>query len=90
MSSPEQEFQTSLSANEFIIQNRLDLQVEIATCSQDIADAHERYQALLGRLMASEVEIAARGIDKAFLYATERGMPPILTLVEDLSSSPEQ
>lgn len=83
MSSPEQEFQTPLSDTEFVIQDRLALQVEIAACSQVIADAHEQYQALLARLMASEVELRDRGIDKAFLYAYERGMPPHLTLVEE-------
>ena len=74
MSSPGQESNPQLSDTDRAIQNRLNIDTELAACSQLISDVNQQYQALLVRLMSSEVELRELHVDKARVLS-EREMP---------------
>lgn len=77
MSVQEHEFLIEPQTDDQLKQYRLGLQTELAVSAQILSDANILWHGVLERVLASNVELAARGIDPAsFLY--ERPMPESL------------
>jgi len=102
MSSQQQEFrdETAFSVealpNDELLARRLGLQANQAACSQQIVDANKGWMDNLQEILATDAEIAARGLVRVLEEKTmpahlmydlgdqKHFEPPILTLVEDL------